>query len=80
MATKYQTELALKPLLIELNHSEQDLYNLIGNAILRMQQEKLFVKEDLHKERGGAEDALFTSLKAITGKRPDVTQANIQNF
>ncbi len=46
MATKYQTELALKALLIELNHSGQDLYKLIDDAILRMQQEKIFVKED----------------------------------
>ncbi|AYL49762.1 hypothetical protein [Citrobacter freundii] len=80
MATKYQTELALKVLLIELNYSGQDLYKLIDDAILRMQQEKIFVKEDSHQERGGAEDVLFTNVEVIAGKRPDVTQGNIENF
>lgn len=80
MATKYQTELALKALLIELNYLGQDLYKLIDDAILRMQREKIFVKEDSHKERGGAEDVLFTNVEVIAGKRPDVTQGNIENF
>ncbi|ATF60391.1 hypothetical protein E5A44_03835 [Salmonella enterica subsp. enterica serovar Lubbock] len=80
MATKYQTELALKALLIELNHSGQDLYKLIDDAILRMQQEKIFVKEDSYRERGGAEDVLFINVEAIAGKRPDIAPGNIENF
>ncbi|XTZ39363.1 hypothetical protein ACQYRI_04960 [Salmonella enterica] len=80
MATKYQTELALKALLIELHHSGQDLYTLIDEAILRMHQRKLFVKEDTLRERGGAEDALFSYVQEIAGSRPYMKPGNIEDF
>ncbi|MCS5452177.1 hypothetical protein ACJVQT_07975 [Enterobacter huaxiensis] len=83
MATKYQTELALKALLLELHRSGQDLYPLVDETILRMHQNKLFVKEDSLRERGGAEDALFATIEEIAGSRPYVEQvnpANIEDF
>lgn len=80
MATRYQTELALKALLMELNSSDQDLYALIDKAIMRMHQEKLFVKEDTHREKGGAEDVLFTCVEAIVGSRPYEEPGNIEDF
>jgi hypothetical protein len=80
MATKYQTELALKALLTELHRSGQDLYTIADEAILRMHQTKLFVKESTIRERGGAEDALYASIKEIAGSRPYVEPANIEDF
>lgn len=80
MATRYQTELALKALLRALNSSGQDLYALIDNAIMRIHQEKLFVKEDTHTEKAGAEDVLFTYAEAIVGSRPTVEPRNIEDF
>ena len=80
MATRYQTELALKALLMELNSSVQDLFALIDNAIMRMHQEKLFVKEDTHTEKSGTENVLFTYAEAIVGSRPTVEPRNIEDF
>jgi|GEM_PF-2193038 len=80
MATKNQTELALKALLTELNHSKCDLYDLIDRTILRMQQERLYIKEDSHRERGGAEDTLFNIVENLVGKRPHSISGNINSF
>ncbi|AYL65399.1 hypothetical protein from bacteriophage origin [Escherichia coli UMN026] len=80
MATRYQTELALKALLTELNHSGCDLYELIERTILRMQQERLYIKEDSHRERGGAEDVLFRETENLVGKRPQAKPADINSF
>ncbi|EAU2364061.1 hypothetical protein ZZ78_02075 [Salmonella enterica subsp. enterica serovar Infantis] len=80
MATKHQTELALKALLTELNHSGCDLYELIERTILRMQQEHLYIKEDSHRERGGAEDALFSTVESLVGKRPHSVPGDIKSF
>ncbi|HHK9582759.1 TPA: hypothetical protein ACQZIS_003306 [Citrobacter braakii] len=80
MATKHQTELALKALLTELNHSGCDLYELIERTILRMQQERLYIKEDSHRERGGAEDALFSTVESLVGKRPNSIPGDIKSF
>lgn len=83
MATKHQTELALKALLTELHRSGQDLYTIADETILRLHQNKLFVKEDSFRERGGAEDALFEFIGEIAGSRPDVkpeNSANIEDF
>lgn len=80
MATKYQTELALKALLIEMRRTGQDLYTIADEAILRMHQDKLFVKEDSLRERGGAEDALLASIKDIAGNRKNVKPGPIEDF
>ncbi|MEB0942073.1 hypothetical protein [Citrobacter braakii] len=80
MATKYQTELALKALLTELQHSGCDLYELIDRVVLRMQQTQLFIKEDSYRERGGAEDALFSVVENLVGKRPRTTPGKIEDF
>lgn len=80
MATKYQTELALKALLTELHRTCQDLYTFVDEAILQMHKEKLFVKEDTIRERGGAEDALFACVEALAGSRPYVKPGDIEDF
>lgn len=69
MATKYQTELALKAILTELNASGYDLYDLLDKALFRMNSEHLFVKEDSHREKGGAEEILITYVKNLAGER-----------
>jgi len=74
MATKYQTELALKVLLTELHRSDLDVHKLIDTAIAVMHTEKMFVKEDSSRERGGAKEALFTSATAIAGPRSNAGQ------
>ncbi|ASO50024.1 hypothetical protein D5X50_00910 [Salmonella enterica subsp. enterica serovar Blockley] len=80
MATKHQTELALKALLSELQHSGCDLYELIDRSILRMQQTNLFIKEDSYRERGGAEGVLFTTVESLVGKRPNTPSGDITSF
>lgn len=80
MATKYQTELALKALLTELHRSGQDLYAIADEAIWRMHQTKLFVKESTTIERGGAEEAIATYVKEIAGSRPNGKTGNIEDF
>lgn len=80
MATKYQTELALKALLTELHRSGQDLYAIADEAISRMHQMKLFVKESTSRERGGAEEVIATYVKEIAGSRPCGEQGNIEDF
>ncbi|MDQ1213555.1 hypothetical protein [Pantoea anthophila] len=80
MATKYQTELTLKALLLEMHRTGQDLYAIADEAILRMHQDKLFVKEDSLRERGGAEDALLVSIKEIAGSKQDVELGSIEDF
>lgn len=80
MATKCQIELALKALLTELHHSGQDLYTIADEAIRRMHQTKLSVKENTSKERDGAEDAIATYVQEIAGNRPDVEPGNPEEF
>lgn len=77
MATKYQTELALKVILTELNASGHDLTDLMDRAVCRMHKEHLFVKEDSHRERGEAEDILFAYVKNLAGERT-CNEKNIQ--
>lgn len=80
MATKNQTELALKALLTELNCSGCDLYDLIDRTVLRMHHSHLFIKEDSRRERGGAEDALFSVVESLAGKRPEIKPRAIETF
>ena len=85
MTTKYQTELALKAILTELNASGYDLYDLLDKALFRMSQENLFVKEDSHREKGGAEEILIIYVKNLAGERTysensDIKPTSIEDF
>ncbi|RKO77177.1 hypothetical protein [Pectobacterium parmentieri] len=68
MATKYQAELALKALITEMNEQGMDIHSLVDSAIARMHTKHMYVKEDSHREKGGAEDALHTVVKSLVVK------------
>ncbi|TPG61485.1 hypothetical protein [Ewingella americana] len=70
MATKFQVELALKAVLLELHVRGVDLHSLQDASILRMHNEKIFVKEDSSKERYRAEEVLFGLVHKIAGAPP----------
>lgn len=76
MATKNQIELALKAILTELNASGYDLYDLQDKAICRMHIDSLFIREDSHREKGGAEDVLVAYVKQVAGVRTPHIESN----
>nr|WP_129952916.1 hypothetical protein [Rahnella sp. RFA10(1/100)] len=82
MATKYQIELALKAVLLELKHLNLDLHTIRDNAILRMHQKNLSVKEGAIAEKEGAEDKLFELVLQIAGDDPRAAgkKSSIEEF
>lgn len=71
MATKYQTELALKAVLTELYASGYNLHNLLDNTLIRMDWDNLFVKSDSGQEKNGAEEILIYYVNQLAGNRPN---------
>ncbi|MFS7222437.1 hypothetical protein AB6859_15675 [Rahnella inusitata] len=82
MATKYQIELALKAVLLELKNLNLDLHTIRDNAILRMHQKNLSVKEGAVAEKEGAEEKLIELVLQIAGHDPRATdkKSNIEDF
>lgn len=82
MATKFQIELALKAVLLELKNQNLELHTIRDDSIILMHQEKLFVKESSLRERAGAEEILFELVKEIAGDDPicNVIKPSIEDF